>query len=90
MVSNNIDSIHLLLNIIKPNLRNNIIQNYYCIDLNYQYKQLSKKDIYVIMSQLKDKFDNIALKKINDSYFNEYPVMMEEIMPLKKRRDIRF
>ena len=90
LVSNNIDNIHLLLNIIKPNVRETVLNNYKCIDLNFQYSQLSKKDIYDIMSQVKDKFDNIALKKINDKYFNEYPIMLQEITSTPNNNAIKF
>jgi len=91
LVSNNIDNIHLLLNIIKPNIRDSIMQNYKCVDLCYQYSQLNKKDIYDIISQVKDRFDNIALKKINDKYFIEYPIMLQEITSNpNKRTTIQF
>lgn len=91
LVSNNIDNIYLLLNIIKSSVRDEILNNYKCVDLNYQYTQLSKKDIYDITSQIKDKFDNIALRKINDKYFIEYPIMLQEITAtVNKRKDINF
>lgn len=91
LVSNNIDNIYLLINIIKSNVRDEIMNNYKCVDLNYQYTQLNKKDIFDIMDQIKDKFDNIALKKINDRYFNQFPLMLQEITAtVNIRRDIKF
>jgi len=91
MISSSIDNIHLLLNVIKQSMRKDILQNYYCIDFAHQYKQLTKKDKYDIMTQLKDKFDNIALKQINDKYFIEYPIMLQEITANpNKRTPIKF
>ena len=91
LVSNNIDNIYLLISIIKNSFRNDIIDNFKLVDLNYQYTQLNKKDIYEITCQIKDKFDNVALKKINDKYFDEFPIMLQEITAtVNKRKDIKF
>lgn len=87
LVSNNIDNIHLLLNIIKSSMRDEIMENFKCVDIGFQYTQLNKKDIYDIMSQMSDKFDNIALKKINDKYFNQYPIMLQEITSNPNKRN---
>jgi hypothetical protein len=91
LVSNNIDNIYLLLNILKRDMKTDVLNNYKCIDINFQYTQLNKKDIYDIMSQIKDKFDNVALRKINDKYFIEYPIMLQEITAtVNKRKEIKF
>lgn len=91
MVSNNIDNIYLLINIIKSAVRDSILANYRCVDLSFQYTQLSKKDIYDIMSQIKDKFDNVALRKINDAYFTQYPIMLQEVTAtVNRRKDVEF
>lgn len=89
IVSSNIDNILILLNALKLDIRDKILENYYCIDIKYQENQLTKKDYYVIESQIKDKFDNIALKHINDKYFKQYPIMLQELT-INKRKKIEF
>ena len=40
---------------------------------------LNIKDLYVITSQIVDKFDNETLKKLNDKYFELYPIQLMEL-----------
>lgn len=89
LISNNIDNILLLLNVLNPDIRDKILENYYCVDVVYQENQLTKKDFYIIESQVKDKFDNIALRQINDKYFKQYPIMLQELI-VNKRNKIDF
>ena len=79
LISSGMTNINLLIEIIKPGWRNPVLNNYYCTDISFQYSLLTYTDIHAIMSQLHDRFDNVALKRINDMYFKEFPLQIIEI-----------
>lgn len=79
LISSKTTNINFLIDIIKPSFRNEVLSNFYCTDIKSQHSMLSYKDIHDIESQITDKFDNIALKKINDRYFKYYPIQLIEI-----------
>lgn len=85
IITDGVTNIHMLIEIIKPVWRDHIINNYYCTDIQSQYNQLNKKDIHDIISQIKDRYDNGSLKKINDKYFGNYPLMLMEITASVKK-----
>lgn len=91
-ISRETDNINLLTAIVKDSYVDTIQRNYCCTDIKSQYDDCTKKDIYQITSQLINKFDNDALKKLNDQYFEEYPLMLDAItsLPRKPRQDITF
>jgi len=64
---------------LKKTTKEQILVNFQCTDIYSQYNRLNKKDIYDVLDQLKDKFDNVSLKKINDKYFEDFPLMIQEI-----------
>lgn len=84
IIGKEVTNINILSNIVKEEYRGMILSNYYCIDLDTQYNLLNYKDLYQITSQIVDKFDNIALKKINDQYFNNYPIYLLELTEASK------
>lgn len=91
IIGKDVTNINILSNIIKEEYRGMILSNYYCIDLDTQYNLLNYKDLYEITSQIVDKFDNIALKKINDQYFSNYPIYLLELTEarlIKKKPNI--
>lgn len=92
VITENVDSINMLLNLVKDEYRGKLLSNFYCIDLVTQYNFLGYMDVFNITSQLVDKFDNVSLKKINDKYFTGYPIMLMEICEanklLKKNKNI--
>lgn len=79
LITPNIDNINILLGAIKSGYRDVILNNYYCIDILFQYGQLNAKDIHDITSQLIDKFDNVSLKKLNDKFFEKHPINLIEL-----------
>jgi hypothetical protein len=82
------DNIDLVIPVIKPEHRKNIANNYRCTDIISQYKDCSNTDIYNITSQLKNKFNNVELRKLNDMYFNEYPIMLDALTSTPKDKKI--
>lgn len=91
MLGNESTNIHMLINIVKPAWRDIISINYYCTDIIYQYNQLNSKDIHDILSQMTDKFDNASLRKINDKYFTQFPIMLMEITAIPSgKRNVNF
>ena len=79
LITENMDNINLLSGIIKSGYRDIIMNNFYCTDIGFQYKQLNAKDINDITSQIVDKFDNVSLKRINDEFFINTPLNLMEI-----------
>ena len=92
VISPDTTNINLLLHLINEKFHSQVLSNFYCTDIVYQYNNLLKKDIYYIMSQLKDKYDNNSLKKINDMYFTQYPINIIEVTKqvASKKRNVIF
>ncbi len=79
LISQTSYNINLLAPIVKSEYRELLITNFYTTDIDAQYKTLNIKDIHYIILQLKDKFDNVSLKRINNDYFRFSPLMLHEI-----------
>lgn len=62
--------------------------NYRAFDFNYQYSVSSKTQIEDILDQLKNKSDLDALVKLNDKYFEFYPLMLIELNQYNKNNDL--
>lgn len=72
-------NINLLTNIVRDDFKATILNNYYVIDLKTQLNVLCSNDLYFISKQIKDKFDDDSLKRINDLYFSEVPIQLIEV-----------
>jgi hypothetical protein len=94
VIGKDVSNINILANIMKDEYKGLLLTNYYCVDLDTQFQMLNIKDLYTITSQLVDRFDNVALKKINDQYFKLSPILLLELtgannlINKKKRKDI--
>jgi hypothetical protein len=65
-----------------------VIAKYYrCFDIPYQVKVASKDQIKHIMSHLKNKYDDQALRDINDKYFDEFPLRLMELTRFNAKGD---
>ena len=84
------NNIGVLINLIKEEFRDDVLKNYYCTDIVTQYNSLGDKDFHDILSQIKDKYDNDTLKKLNDEYFVNHPINLMEVtsVPMKKKNVI--
>lgn len=90
IITQNTTSIDLFLNGVKSMFRDDIRNNYRCVDLISQYNELSKIDRMLVADQLVDKFDNVALKELNDKYFVEYPLQLIELTGNPKGTRVTF
>lgn len=88
IISDNVNNIFILNRVIKDEYVEQITNNYLCTDLDSQYNKLKSKDIYHYNDQLIDKFDNKQLRKLNDQYFNRYPLYIMEIQSALKLKQI--
>lgn len=93
IIGKDVSNINILSSIIKEEYRGLLLTNYYCTDIDTQFNLLNIKDLHSITSQLTDKFDNVALKNINDQYFRNHPLLLLELtgannLIRKKRNDI--
>jgi len=79
ILSPNVFNINLLSDVLKPEIRDILLKNYYCTDVDTQMKLLNFRDKHIILDQLKDKFDNDGLKKMNEMYFRENPINLIEL-----------
>lgn len=86
-IGENVFNINILSNIIKEEYRKDLLNNFYCTDIDTQYSMLNIKDIYSITEQLIDKFDNVQLKKLNDQYFINSPIYLMELMSGNKLKN---
>lgn len=90
VISNDVTSIHMLLDVIKSQYREELLNNFYCTDIDSQMSQLNIKDIHSVVDQINDKFDNIALKNINEKYFKSHPLQLIELTQIPKGTKIDF
>jgi len=67
-----------------------LILNYNLTDIESQYNRLNKKDLFSIYDQLKDKLDNVSLKKINNKLFIKDPLMLVEITTIPYKGNVKF
>lgn len=86
IITPNTDNVNILLRSVKNEYRDIIETNIHCTDIGLQYDDLSVKDFYNIKEQLVDKFDNDALKDLQYRYFQDYPLMLDEITLIPKER----
>lgn len=94
VIGKDVSNINILSNIIKEEYKGLLLQNYYCVDIDTQFQMLNIKDLYSITSQITDKFDNVALKDINNRYFKNSPIYLLELTDAnnlinkKKRKNV--
>ena len=73
-------------NMLNPIINDTIIDqlrlNFLCVDVQSQYQLATSSMIAPILDQLQDLFDESSLKKINENYFTNNPMMIMEIQPL--------
>jgi hypothetical protein len=72
-------NINMISSLLKEDVRKQLLDNYYCTDLDVQFKMLNIQDVYTITDQIKDKYDNQALKELNDKYFKNHPIQLLEL-----------
>lgn len=75
--------------LLKEDMNADIRSNFICIDLDSQYELCTDSSIIPIKEQLVDLFDEQAIKKINDTYFINNPMMIMEIQPFIRRKQNR-
>lgn len=57
-----------------------VIRNYKLLSYSYQNKNISPKESFNIKNQLINKSDNMSLMEINRLYYENYPLMLLELM----------
>lgn len=90
LITNNITNVYMLSKTMVPSVREQLILNYNLTDIPTQYNRLNKKDLFNIYDQLKDKLDNVSLKKINDKLFVKDPLMLVEITTVPYQGNVKF
>lgn len=76
LITSNTTNIDMLSSIIKEQHRDAFIDNYRCVDIPMQYNRLSELEIHGILSTIEDKYDENALRLINERYFQMHPLMI--------------
>jgi hypothetical protein len=91
---NGVYNINILSNFVREELKNQLIDNYYCTDIDTQMLLLNYRDRHVVTSQIADRFDNEGLKQINDKFFQDNPINLIELMSgdkfMKKTTNFRW
>lgn len=90
LITNNITNVYMLSKTMIPSVREQLVLNYNLTDIQTQYNRLNKKDLFGIYEQLKDKLDNVSLKKINDKLFVKDPLMLVEITTIPYQGNVKF
>ena len=60
-------------------IKEEFINNFYCMSLIDMHKELSTSNILGILNQRKDRFDNESLIKLNATKFYNYPLTLEAL-----------
>lgn len=90
-ITENIDNVNLLIQLVKERYRQHVRTNYQCVNISSQYNDMSPGAVYQIMEQIVDKFDNESLKEINDTYFVWNPIRLIELTSEpRSRKNIKF
>lgn len=79
IITEKTDNIELLKDIVNEDIREDLLNNFNCINLKEQYKLLSKEDIFNIEKQIIDRSDNSSLLKLNSTRFYNHQLMLEEL-----------
>lgn len=81
LISDTTRSIELLIKSLKEEHRTPVLNNFYCIDLDFQYTTLQSSSKLRLEYQIKDRFDMDSLIKLNNSYFIDSPLQLFELSP---------
>lgn len=94
LIGANAYSINVLERIVKDDYLALLRSNFLCTDIRSQAMRLNIRTIHAIADQIVDKFDNVALKRLNDEYFRQFPIHLLELtdanklITTKKSKDI--
>lgn len=80
ILDDDITNINLLINAIKEDVRQDVLNNFYCIDIDFQNSSLTTKDKFFIECQLKNRFGDGSLIQINNQYFANHPIQIIELL----------
>lgn len=78
-IKNDTESFDLIKQAIPVEWEDEFYNNYYQMNLDSIYKDLSEKEIFSITKQLIDKFDNNALLKLNSSIFFDNQIRLQDL-----------
>lgn len=79
IITEKTDNIELLKDIVSEDTRDELLNNFNCINLKEQYKLLSKENIFNIEKQMIDRFDNSSLLQLNSTRFYIHQLMLEQL-----------
>lgn len=79
------NSIYLLSELVKPEFRRELMNNYRILDLDGQYMTVTISDKYNIKTQCDNKFDNNSLKELVNNYFTDFPVYIDELVNVQRK-----
>ena len=87
IITENTTNLSLLENVVIDDVKEQVINNFTCIDLNLQSNTIGKSVLFQLEEQKQDKFDNVSLKKLNQMFLGS-PIMLNELMPAKERLSV--
>lgn len=92
IIAYNTNNYNMIIKILHDSQKELFVNNYLCTDVGYQDNNNTIADYDYIKSQIKDKFDNLSLKRINDEHFMFYPLMLLEIEQYRyvRKQNIKF
>lgn len=78
-ITESMNSVHAIANAMTEKLRPMLIENSYATDLHIQYLVLTTVDRMNLEKKFVNRFDNVGLKQINETYFVDSPIMLIEL-----------
>ncbi len=84
LITDQTRSIELLIKALKDEYRTQVVNNFYCTDIEFQYSVLPTPSKLTIQHQIRDHFDIDSLMKLNNSCFLDTPLQLYELLPDKK------
>lgn len=79
LINPDTSSIELIAENFPEDIREELITNAYCTNLQDQYKRLTNEDIFSVQKQMVDRFDNNSLVALNNDRYYHHQLMLNEL-----------
>ena len=79
VINSDTSSIELISDVFPEDIREDMLTNAYCTNLQEQYKRLTTEDIFSVKKQMVDRFDNNSLASLNSGRYYYHQLMLNEL-----------
>lgn len=87
VITINTSNVSLLEDLLSEDIKDVIKTNFMITDVKTQLSSVGKSTKIILEGQKEDKFDDVSLKALS-VYFQHYPIMLEELQPMKIKKSV--